>query len=182
MINPVLIQGIGLAALLIAISIFQTNKRKTMLILGMTACLLWSAHFFLLGAATGAAMNLSGAVRSYVYYRVRPTARNRWVLWLFIGIVFVLTAITWQGMISLLPLAASVLNLVAYWQTKTKTIRRLAFMSSPPWLVYDAAAGSYPGVAVEILLMTSNLIGQYRFDFRQTSKGKQLRFAFLSRQ
>ncbi len=127
-------------------------------------------------------MNLSGAVRSYVYYRVKPAKKNLWVLWLFIAVVTILTVITWQGLISLLPLVASVLNLVAYWQTKTKMIRRLAFMTSPPWLIYDAASGSYPGVAVELLLMASNLIGQYRFDFKRSFKGKQLRLAFLTRQ
>jgi len=146
-----------------------------MLILGMSACLLWSAHFFLLGAVTGAAMNSLGTVRSYVYYRVKPTKRNRWILWSFIGIITILTALTWQGIISLLPFIASVLNLVAYWQKKPKHIRRLALASSPPWFIYNMISGSYPGMIVEVLLMISNLIGQYRFDLKTTYRNKLLR-------
>lgn len=36
---------------------------------------------------------------------------------------------------------------------------------------------STAAVAVEILLMTSNLIGQYRFDFKRPYRGKFLRAA-----
>ena len=170
-------QGIGLAALVLGISIYQTNKRKTMLLLGMTACLLWSVHFFLLGAVTGASMNLIDTGRSFAFYKNKPTKRNRWILWFFISLVTLATLLTWQGIISILPLSGSVIGSIAYWQKKPKYIRRLGFMTSPPWLVYNVISGSYPGIAVEILKMTSNLIGQYRFDFKRTSRRKLLQAA-----
>lgn len=137
-----------------------------MLALGIIANLFWVSHFFLLGAITGAAMNFLSAIRSYVYYRVRPTRKTRWVLWLFEALTVLATAITWGGFISLLPLVGSLFSVVAFWHKKPKVIRRLAMGSSPPWFVYNALIGSYPGMAVEVLLVTSNLIGQYRFDFR----------------
>ena len=137
-----------------------------MLVLGMMASLLWSSHFFLLGALTGAAMNLLSTVRSYVYYKVKPTKKNRWVLWLFEALTVIATALTWAGLISLLPLVGSLFSVIAFWHKKPKIIRRLAIGSSPPWFVYNTIIGSYPGMAVEVLLVTSNLVGQYRFDFR----------------
>lgn len=177
MIDPVVVQGIGLAGLLIAVSTFQINKRKTMLILGMSACLLWSLHFLFLGAITGAAMNLIGAGRSYAFYRVRPSKRNRWVLWSFLGLLAAATVVTWQNTLSLLPFIASIFNEFAYWQKRPKNIRRLSLASSPLWFTYNMISGSYPGMAVEVMLMTSNLIGQYRFDFKHTYHHKLLRFA-----
>ena len=149
-----------------------------MLLLGMVACLLWATHFFLLGAITGASMNLIDTGRSFAFYKNKPTKRNRWLLWFFISLVTLATVLTWQGIISLLPLSGSVVGSIAYWQKKPKYIRRLGFMSSPPWLVYNVISGSYPGIAVEILKMISNLVGQYRFDFKQSAfRGKLLRAA-----
>lgn len=172
MINLVLAQGIGLAALLIGTSVFQVNNRKTMLILGMSASLLWSVHYVLLAAPTGVAMNILGAGRGYIYYKIQPTKQNRWILWALLAVTMVATALTWQGMISLLALVGSSGNVIAYWQKKPKYIRRLALVSSPSWLTYNAISGSYPGVIAEILSITSNLIGQYRFDFRQAYRRK----------
>lgn len=167
-----MVQLIGLAALLIAVSVFQINNRKIMLILGMMVSLLWSTHFLLLGAATGAAMNLLSATRSYVYYKVPPTKKNQWIMWFFVFITAIATAFTWKGPISLLPFIGSLFSIIAFWQKNTKYIRRLALGSSPPWFIHNAIVGSYPGMVVEVLLVISNLIGQYRFDFKHVTRQK----------
>lgn len=160
-------QGVGTAALLVAVTIYQTNTRRSMLLLGMTASLLWTVHFFLLGALTGSALNLLSSIRSYTFLKVKPNRRNRWVMWLFAGLLALATILTWQGLLSLLPLIGSMFGIIGDWQKKPKMIRRLNFGSSPPWLIYNVISGSYPGMVVEVLRMTSNLIGQYRFDFKK---------------
>jgi len=173
--NPVIIQGIGLIALLTNLSVFQTNTRKNMLMLGLLTCLLWATHFYLLGAMTGSAMNLLAAGRFYVYYRVKPSKQNHWISWLFVGLTALAAALTWQGMISLLPFIGTTSMVIAFWQTNPKYIRRLALASSPPWIIYGAIVGSYPVIVAEALLMSSNFIGQYRFDFNTALRRKLLR-------
>jgi len=148
-----------------------------MLVLGIAASLLWSVHYLLLAAPTGVAMNILGAGRGYLYRRMRPTKQNRWVLWLLLVVTMAATALTWQGAISLLALVGSSGTVIAYWQKKPKHIRRLALASSPFWLTYNALSGSYPGVVAEIFSITSNLLGQYRFDFKHASRRKLLRAA-----
>lgn len=148
--------------------------------LGMCGCLLWSGHFFLLGALTGAALNLVAAIRFYVYYRTKPLKRNTWIMWSFLCLTALITALTWQGMISLLPFIGTACGVIAFWQKKTKRIRRLALASSPPWLLYAVMVGSYPGIVVESLLIVSNLTGQYRFDFRSRLPSKLSRGAKTS--
>jgi inner membrane protein len=141
----------------------------------MTASLLWTAHFFLLGAATGSAMNLLSATRAYTFLRVKPAKRNRWVMWSFAGLLAIAAGLTWQGPLSLLPLTGSLFGVIGDWQRKPKMIRRLNFGSSPPWLIYNVVSGSYPGIVVEILRMTSNLIGQYRFDIKPATRRRLTR-------
>lgn len=149
-----------------------------MILLGLSGCLLWAGHFFLLEALTGSAMNLAAAVRFYVYYRTKPTERNRWIMWFFIGLTVLAIALTWQGWISLLPFIGTASGVIAFWQKKTKYIRRLALISSPPWFIYAAIVGSYPGMVVESLLLISNLTGQYRFDFKRFQYRKLLRIGY----
>jgi len=168
----VIIQGIGLVALVANLSVFQTNTRKHMLLLGLITCLFWAAHFYLLGAMTGSAMSLLAAGRFYVYYRVKPTKQNRWLSWLFVSLTALATALTWHGAMSLLPFVGTASLAIAFWQTKPKRIRRLALASSPPWIIYGVIVGSYPVIIAETLLLASNFIGQYRFDFKRVLYGK----------
>ncbi len=148
-----------------------------MLLLGLSGCLLWATHFYLLGAVTGSAVNLMAAVRFCVYYNIKPSGRNVWVMWSFIGLTALATVMTWRGAISLLPFIGTATGVVAFWQKKPKYIRRLALLSSPPWFIYAAIYGSYPGMVTEALLMGSNFVGQYRFDFRHVLHRKLLRSA-----
>lgn len=175
--SPVIVQGIGVVAMIVAISAYQTNTRKSILLLGMTASLLWSAHFFLLGAATGSALNLLSTVRTGIYLRVRPSRRNMWIMWSFAGLLALATVLTWHGLISLLPFMGSMFGVLGDWQKRPKYIRRLNFGSSPSWLVYNVISGSYPGIAVEILKMSSNLIGQYRFDLKPAIRSRLMRLS-----
>ena len=162
----VLTQIIGLIAVGISLCVFQTNKRQTMLLLSMSAAILYTIHFFLLGAATGAAMNLIGAGRCYVYFKAKPKKGQLWIPLGFIVISTIGAIVTWQGLLSLLPLFGSVSTGIAFWQKNPKYIRRLNLISSPLWFSYDGISGSYPGMLIETIVLCSNLVGMYRFDFR----------------
>jgi hypothetical protein len=134
------------------------------------AAVLYTVHFYLLGAFTGSAMNAVGGTRSYIYSKVTPSIKNIWVLLFFTVLAIGATIWTWQGYISILPLLGSSSGAIAYWQSNPKIIRRLAMIAPPLWFTYNAISGSYPGMAIEVIMLTSNIVGQYRFDVRR-SKG-----------
>ncbi len=140
-----------------------------MLKLSMTAALFYTVHFFMLGAVTGAAMNLIGGVRCYTFFHVTPDKRHRWVLIAFMILAAGGAALTWQGPLSLLPMIGSISSGIAFWQKDPKYIRRWALIASPLWFVYNALSHSYPGMLIEVILLVSNLVGEYRFDFRHKS-------------
>ena len=159
-------QIIGVAAIISSLAIYQVNKRKTMLLLSLVAALLFSAHYWLLGADTGAAMNLLAVGRCYVFYKVRPSRDNRWIVMLFIGLDIFVGLLTWQGPISLLPIAGSIAGIISGWQKRPKLIRRYGIIPPPLWFTYSLLSGSVPGMIIGIVRFVSNLVGQYRFDFR----------------
>jgi len=160
-------QLVGVAAVIFALSIFQFNKRSAMLWLGLTAGALFSIHFFLLGAFTGAALNLIGVGRSYTFVKVTPNRKNVWVLVLFIAIAGVATILTWRGFVSMLAFTGNTASAIAFWQKKPKYIRRWAFVPPPFWFSYNALSGSYPGMFIEFFNLASLIIGTYRFDLRK---------------
>lgn len=167
--NYWLIQLIGLFAVAISLSIFQINDRRKMLKLNIAAAIIYSVHFFLLGATTGAAMNLIAAGRSFAFFNTNPNKRHLWVLFAACVVSIVGALLTWQGPLSLLPLAGSVSSGFAFWQKNPKHNRRWALISSPMWFVYNSISGSYPGMIIEVITVISNFVGQYRFDYRHKS-------------
>lgn len=164
--DQVYIQLIGLLAVSISLSIYQTNNRSTMLKLAMLAALIYAIHFFLLGAITGAAMSLISGGRNFVFYRFITGKKNPIVLVVFISLSVGATYLTWQGPVSLLALGGSIAATFAFWHTKPKHIRRWAVLAPPLWFTYDAISGSFPGMLIQVITLGSNLIGEYRFDFR----------------
>jgi hypothetical protein len=93
----------------------------------------------------------------------------------FRSVAAVATIVTWVGLISILPFVGSVISGFASSQLKTKNIRRVALFSVPFWLCYAILVRSYPSIFIDIFVLCSNLIGQYRFDRVKTKKTKILR-------
>jgi inner membrane protein len=159
-------QAIGAIAVIISLFVFQTNQRRTMLKLCMVSGILYAIHFFLLSAPTGAIMNLIGIGRAYTYGGITPNRRHISVLIVFSVLAIAGGIITWQGPLSLLPIGGFICNGIAYWHTEPKQIRRWALTASPLWFTYNAVSGSYPGMLIEVVMLCSNLLGEYRYDFR----------------
>ena len=163
------IQLIGFIAVCFSILTYQLNKRSHMLITETIAAFLYSLHFFLLGAMAGGAMNFIGGCRALVFYKYPPSKNNSWVLVLFITLAIIGTYLFWDGLVSLLALIGTIGYAITYLQTNPKYIRRIMLLTFPAWFTYNIIVGSYPGMAIEIIVLISNLTGQYRFDFRKTN-------------
>lgn len=159
-----IVQAVGFSAVIFALAVYQSNKRHRMLGLATIAACLFASHFFLLGAMTGAAMNLIGAARSYVFMKVKPRKRNRWILFSFLVAAVLATAATWHGPISLLALLGTMCSAVSSWQRSPRLIRRFALATPFPWFAYAVLTGSMAGMVIETMSLTSNLIGRHRHD------------------
>jgi hypothetical protein len=159
-----LVQIVGFIAVCFTCALFQVNSRRAMLAIGMIGGLLYATHFILLGALTGAALNLLNILKAGIFYRYNGLRRPAWIPYFFIGTTVVIGIATWHGFQSLLPVAAGCAATFAFWQLNTQRIRRLALIAPPCWFAYNIIVGSYPGMLSEIVNVSSNAIAQYRFD------------------
>lgn len=172
----ILVQSIGVVAVTISLFIFQLNQREAMLRLGIVAGVLYALHFFLLGAPTGAAMNLVGSARSFAFYKIKSGRGSLWVLVAFTFIALAGAVLTWQGPVSLLPMLGTMTGSFALWHKKPKFIRRWALFAPPLWFTYNAISGSYPGMLIEVVMLCSIILGEYRYDHRHKHHAR-IRFA-----
>lgn len=169
----VAIQLAGLAGLLLGAGSFQSKKRRRILGIQLASNCSWIIHYLLLGASTGAGLNVVGGLRAYAFSRYDQKHRPGWLLGAVIAAIFLATALTWQGWVSLLPAAGMTTATIGFWQRNTQHIRLIALCASPLWLVYGLLSGSYAAVAAEVLMVASLLISLWRH--RRTSRAERLR-------
>jgi hypothetical protein len=161
-----LVQGIGYIALLFVILSFQRNTRKMILGIMLTGLLLFVVHYLLLGATTGAVMNLIEAAVVFLAYKKESAkwAQSRYWLYIFIAAFILAGLLTGTTFIDGLPIIAQIAGTLAVYQTRPRAIRFIMLIPRPLWFVYNLTIGSSAGMVAEILILTSVLIGIVRFD------------------
>lgn len=164
MMSAAVIQIIGFVGVALLFATFQVNNRKYMLRIFTLAQLVFVLHFYLLGGYTGAAMNLVSAFRAYSFERFR---QHNSIFWIFLILISLMAALTWQGWVSLLPAIGSGIGTVALWQKNPRYIRLLSLLVSPFWFAYNFLTGSYAGMTGDSIAFISVAIAIYRFDVRK---------------
>ena len=168
-IESLMIQALGLTGSLIAITSLQSGDRRKILTLQVLCCVLWTAHYALLGAYTAVLTNIVGLCRALLFARNdRPWAKSRVWLWVFLGLYAECAALTWEGFVSVLPCFSMMLTTVALWVHNMRVTRLLYVLNSPPIFLYNVLTGSWSCAAIEIVAFCSFLLAVWRFDIRKT--------------
>ena len=188
-------QGVGVAALIIAMLSFQQRTQKKIVLYQLVSSVLFTAHFFMIGAYVGSLLNFIGIFRAAVFAnKDKKWAHNK--AWLFVflfafaaaGILTLdgdIDITTWNlsftsisTYIAMLPIFGMSFTTVAFWITDAAAVRRVSFPSSPCWLTYNLYNHSWAGAGTEIILMTSIIIAMIRYDFKflkeKTSEVKKI--------
>ena len=136
---------------------------------------LFCANYFLLGATVGGMLNVIGTLRAIVYL-FKDRLKTDHIGWL---IAFVFSYITvyilnfavfgkeptlYNLIIEVLPVIGMTAMNIGYRLKRAADVRRCALFSSPCWLTYNIAAGSWGAIASEILTFSSIIIGILRHD------------------
>jgi hypothetical protein len=161
-------QIVGGIAVLISIAIYQVDDRRKMLALASTAAMLYALSFFMIHAYTGAILNFIGGIRTLTFMRSKSSSDSLKIYCLFGFMSALGTYITWAGPLSLLALAGTLMSALSSGQLSTKLMRRAGLLAPPLWFSYNLLTRSYPGMFIEIFVVCSNFIGQYRFDLKRS--------------
>ena len=158
-------QIIGFIALIFAMVSYQMKTQKGIVLIQIVSCAFFAVHFLMLDAFTGALLNLIGAVRSVVFAnKDKKWGKSNWWIVVFSIISVVAIAFTWEGYISLLPMAGMVLTSIAWGIEKASLVRLISFPSSPLWIIYNLSSRSTAGVLTEVFVMVSIITAMIRLD------------------
>ncbi|MGN1345941.1 MAG: YgjV family protein [Eubacteriales bacterium] len=159
----VVAQIAGILGTTVIVFSFIARKRRAILLYKFIADLLWMVHYLLIGAYSGAALNVLALGRETVFYnKDKKWASSRFWLYLILILTVGSCVLTWEGALSLLPMLGSICAVISFWCTKPLHIRLLAIPAQGLWLIYGILHHSLPGIASNLIALTSIGIGLYR--------------------
>ncbi|MBQ7165009.1 MAG: YgjV family protein, partial [Clostridia bacterium] len=161
--ETVFVQGIGFLGIALNIIAVQFNKHWKIVFLKTLGSVAFVVQYILLKAYTGAAMDGVGILRNIIFiFTVKKSKPTLFWIILFAAVTVILGAVTFEGWISLLAIAAKLLSCISYGIEKPRTIRMLNLPSSGLWLIYNGLHFSLAGIVNEILVITSVIIAEIR--------------------
>lgn len=158
-------QLVGFVGTGIMLFSYQCKDSRRLFFMQMLSNIAYILHFFMLGALSGSLNLLISLIRNFVLINSKNAwARNRYWLWLFVGLHIIVTLFTWQNAFSLLPCIGMIAMSISSWTRNGKKVRIAnLFINSPAWLIYDVYTRSYAGIMCEVLLLASVIISFFRY-------------------
>lgn len=162
-------QVIGiLAVLFLALSPQQKTKKKVLTFQSFSS-ILYAVQYALLGAFSAAATNTIGLIKNLVFYTYAKKDKNIPVLALIVYSVIIIVAgiLTFNGMISVIPIILSLFYAYGVWQSNLKIYRGIAVVEAIAWIIYNFAVGAYVSVIGSVLQLLSAIVAVWRLDIKK---------------
>ena len=142
---------------------FQMKTPRGILIFQLITALIFSTHYFLIGATSATALNLMAAVQCLFYYlRNKRNSKSPVVPIVFTALMIASSILTWDGWYSVFIMAGLVINTVSLGFS-SQTIRKLNLVKSPLCLTYNVCVFSIGGIIYEAATFVSAIIGLFKY-------------------
>ncbi|MBQ4108537.1 MAG: YgjV family protein [Clostridia bacterium] len=156
-------QILGIIAVIMAFISFQAKTSRGILIFMVATGALFAAHYFLIGAISGLALNLLTTVMCIIYYfRNKRKSEGKIVPIIFVCLLVFAGILTWVDWRSIFIVAGLGLNAYNLSLSNARTIKKLNFIKAPLCLIYNVLVFSIGGILCEILVMVSSAIALMR--------------------
>ncbi|MBE6727318.1 MAG: YgjV family protein [Ruminococcaceae bacterium] len=161
-------QIIGLLAVATFLLSYQQKKRKNIILLNTISRCLYITQYLLLGAFSGAVLDILGAISSVIAGKKHSKfiKNHTKTVLICINICILISgciiAYINKSFIDLLPIAGILLHTSAFWINNEKIIRRVSLLGSPFWFIYNFLSRAYGSALGDILTMCSIVIAMIR--------------------
>ena len=164
-INFVMAQVFGTLSMVASICSMQFKRRKV--ILGALLCLnLFAAlNMVFLGSWVAAYVSFFAILEMVVNYLFERKKKEvpKGVVGIYVVCNVALGALTWTGVLDVLPILAAIVFCFSLLAKEEQNIRKLMFVNQLLWLIFDATAGAYALVASNVLTLISTSVAIYRY-------------------
>lgn len=160
--NLLLAQVFALLSSLCLLISFWQKKRSKILFFQILDSTFDIIQYALLGAYTGSLISLLGATRAYTFAKTN----NKYFLFLFLSLYIIASLLTFNGLISFIPLIAALIYTIVTWNKKEKNIRLFSILVFILWFIYDILVKAYVSSITDIVLVVSNFMAFYKLDLK----------------
>lgn len=146
----------GVGGIIANVIIFWRTNREKLLFSKLFADIVWTAHYSILGAQTGALTCGISIVREIVFLnKKRKWAKSNLWLLVFVLLSILCGIITYKSIISILPIFASIISVLSFAIGKPNLTRILQIFISGLFLIYDIYVMSFAGIINEVFTLSS---------------------------
>ncbi len=157
-------QILGIVAVILGFISYQVKTDRQLLIVHALTCVVFSVHYYLLGAIPAALLNGVGVLRDIVYYyKDKKFYRPRLFPMIFAVIMLGLGIYSANGIHSILIILGLVINTVCLSFRDPQNVRKSVLITCPLVLIYDIIELSLGGIVYESVAMISAIIGIVRY-------------------
>ncbi len=117
---------------------YQCKDIRKLYTMQLFSYIVYTVHFFILGAMTGGISYVLNIARSLFLASEWTFARSNKMCMILCTLQIVVAATTWAGWISLLPVCANIASTIGGYTHNARKIRIAGmFFNSPLWIIYD---------------------------------------------
>lgn len=170
---------IGIIAVAFYLLSYQQKTRNKIIVFNLTSRILYILQYVLLGAFSGAVLDILGSVSSILAKKKdsRFIKKYFWVVFILVDLAIVaagvITMIFDKNYFGVFAIIGVLLHTSAFWIDDEKKIRLVSFAGSPFWFVYNFVSGAYGSSVGDLLTTGSILIAIFRYDIIPTRKNKK---------
>lgn len=143
----------------------QFKNKKDILIIQTLSSICYMIVYFLLKAYSGATIELVEQTKNIVFIEYEKSNKDipLLVLLLFIGLLIIITILTYNGLNSIMPLIIYILYFLSSYFKNPKTIRTTMILCAIIWMLYNYSIGAYLMIIGNILEIISAVISLIRY-------------------
>lgn len=157
-------QILGFVAVLLGFLSYQVKTDKRLLVLQIATTLVFSIHYFLIGATSAMLLNAIGIFRNIVYYNKDKKFYSKKLFpIIFAVIMMIVGGCSWEGVHSIFVIVGLVINTYCLSFDDAQNIRKSILVTSPMVLIYDIFELSIGGIIYETVVIISSIIGIFRY-------------------
>ena len=165
----IIAQIVGITAVSLYLLSFQLKKRQHIVAVTCVSNFLYVLQYFLLGAFSGAFLDVISTVSSFFAGKKNSPSFRRFAKWVavlsavLIIIVGLFFAIVQKKWLELLPIGGALLQTCGLWFNNEQTIRKFALGGAPFWLIYNFLAQAYGAAIGSLFTIVSVVVALLRF-------------------
>ena len=170
----IMVQLLSIIAWALLIYSYYRENKKEILFYQIVAALLYSLHYYFLGAYSGLYICVFEIVRGYLYF-VTDDEKDKYIFLCSLPVYGVLVGYMYKNIYDLFPIISCML---AGWSLtkKRNVIIFCAVIEYTLWVIYDIKVKSYSGIFTDGTVALANLI--LLFDKRIFKDDKKLSSLF----